>query len=265
MKYDFLKDFKQFLNLRFNKNTADRYYYAVDKVFKDIQFNSIEEIDVDFVYAELNKTRTKNDFSAVKNGLKQFQKLYPTFGLPPETYFKSESAKRKNHRKKVKSPLFADEINHKINGLHNDKFKLAYRLMLKSGLRVSETAALCKSDIEIDGGEIKINVRHGKGGSNGVVTCMPDKYLAKRLERIKSHKGGGDGLFYSAETMKHKAVEMGIECHDLRRVAAITHRNRNIKNVGVYKANGEVKDFLRHKRFSTTKRYLFNKKLFLHK
>ncbi|MDE6687560.1 MAG: hypothetical protein K2K17_09610, partial [Lachnospiraceae bacterium] len=54
---------------------------------------------------------------------------------------------------------------------------------------------------------------------------------------------------------------LGIECHDLRRICAITLRNELKKEMPVEEANAQVKEQLRHARFSTTKRYLFNRKL----
>jgi len=62
--------------------------------------------------------------------------------------------------------------------------------------------------------------------------------------------------------MKNKAYELGVECHDFRRVAANTFRDeRRADGEELYDANEETMDFLRHKRFSTTKRYLRNQKL----
>ena len=52
------------------------------------------------------------------------------------------------------------------------------------------------------------------------------------------------------------------ECHDFRRIAAITYRDkRRADGEPLTDANEETKDFLRHARFSVTKRYLRNRKL----
>jgi len=149
----------------------------------------------------------------------------------------------------------------KINSIKNEKLKYAYRLMTVSGLRVSEVAALKKEDIAINGNQITIDVKNGKGGEPGTVHCMSDDYLSQRLADYMNKKED-EKLFYGADTMKHKAMELGIECHDLRRIAAITYR-QNQRDLGrsLEEANGDVQKFLRHVRFSTTKRYLFNRKL----
>ncbi len=61
--------------------------------------------------------------------------------------------------------------------------------------------------------------------------------------------------------MREKADELGIECHDLRRIFAQTTREELKKEMPVAAANEIVQQRLRHARFSTTKRYLFNRKL----
>ena len=61
--------------------------------------------------------------------------------------------------------------------------------------------------------------------------------------------------------MRKKANALGMECHDLRRIFAIQTREALKKEVQVEEANGIVMQQLRHVRFSTTKRYLFNRKL----
>ena len=253
--------FREYLNNNYNKNTADRYYFAVDKLLKGIQFNNVNEINIKFVEENLSKIRTKSNFSAAKNGLKQFNIVFPELVLPNEEYFKNLSVKKKNRSIKPKNTLYLDEIRRKINSLKNNKYKYAFRLMLISGLRVNETAALTKSDIVISDNKITIMVRNGKGGSNGLVECLPDEYLIKKLNEYIHDKAEDEKLFYTTKTMQSKAQKIGIECHDLRRIAAITHRKMNVKEQGVYVANNGVKKLLRHKRFSTTKRYLFNKKL----
>lgn len=50
-------------------------------------------------------------------------------------------------------------------------------LMLVSGLRMPEAAALTKEGISIDGNKIIIDVKHGKGGKSVQILCMDDPYL----------------------------------------------------------------------------------------
>lgn len=159
--------------------------------------------------------------------------------------------------------MVLETIDRKINRLENEKLKLAFRLMKVSGLRVAEVASLKKTDIQVEGNQIFVTVHHGKGGSNGVVHCMPDSYLLNKLSMFIASKSDEEKLFYSASAMKKKALELGIECHDFRRIAAITYHQslRKEQNLSVEQADELTQEFLRHERFSTTKRYLYNRKL----
>lgn len=135
--------------------------------------------------------------------------------------------------------------------------------MKVSGLRVAEVASLKKTDIQVEGNQIFVTVLHGKGGSNGVVKCLPDFYLVKKLPIFMSNKSDGDLLFYEASYLKEQAWQLDIECHDFRRIAAITYHQslRKEQNLSVEQADELTQKFLRHERFSTTKRYLYNRKL----
>lgn len=98
--------------------------------------------------------------------------------------------------------------------------KYAYRLALISGLRVSELGALKASDLHFndsDGKIIHVDVKHGKGGSNGCVECLPDAYLYEHLQKFtKEHPEGN--LFYSEAHMRKEADRLQLECHDFRRI-----------------------------------------------
>lgn len=263
MKYDRLLPFRKYLNeVCKNKGTADQYYSAVKRLLDDQQFNSLAEIDPDWLKEKIAKVTTKNRFYKIKSGLQYLHQFDSSLQLPDEDFFKQHSAHKKNHAKRPRKTLYLDTINRKVNQINNPKIKYAYRLMHVSGLRVSETAALQKKDISIDGDIITVNVKHGKGGSNGLVTCMADGYLARRMAEYMEGMADHEKLFYSASTMQQKARSLGLECHDFRRIAAIEYRTQQMKaGSNAYTANRETKEFLRHTRFSTTKRYLLNRRL----
>lgn len=265
MKYDVLGEgFRASLVAGLgNKNTADRYFFAVRRLLSDWQFESCAELDPAELQRRLLAVKGKSNFLAAKNGLKWLKKYDPTLQLPDKSFFDATGPTKRNHSVRPAKTLYQDTISRKINALHNEKLKYAYRLMMKSALRVSETAAITKKDITIDGGHITVNVTHGKGGSNGRVECMDDPYLAKRLSDYMETFDDDDRLFYAASTMKKRAHELGIECHDLRRVAAITYRREKKQEpeATTESADEATKEFLRHARFSTTKRYLYNRKL----
>lgn len=263
MKYDVLEPLKVHLHENLSKNTARKYYSSVIKLLKDTQFNSIDEISEEFIKNEsILKFKTKNEFSAVKNGLLHLKEVYPQLDLPEEDFFKGVSIKKRNWTKKPKKNIYLDTTKRKINQIKDPKLRYAYRLALVSGLRVSELAALEKKDIRFrEDGTIQVDVRHGKGGSNGMVPCLEDHYLYSRLKDYLEALKDDDRPFYSSVYMRKIAYNLGFECHDLRRAFAIMYRNKLKEEMPVSEANQEVKKLLRHKRFSTTKRYLFNKKL----
>ena len=245
-----------------NKNTANTYYFAVDKLFKGLQFNELSEISPTQIEQLLSQTRTKNRLSAAKNGLKHLKAFDSNLNLPKDDFFAKTSANKRNYSVKPPKTLNHDTICRKVNAIRDPKLKTAYRLMMKSGLRVSECAELTKRDIQLDGDTVKIDVRHGKGGSNDVVECMNDPWLAGKLSELTGGLNDDDKPFYAAQTMKNYAAERGLECHDFRRVAANTFRDeRRSGGEATADANESTQGFLRHTRYSVTKRYLQNRRL----
>lgn len=108
----------------------------------------------------------------------------------------------------------------KINRLENERLKLAFRLEHKSGLRISEIAALDKKkDLVFNEDKtITVIVRNGKGRKERNVNVMKDEYLYERLKAHIEGLGSEEALFYSESYLKKKAGEYGIPTHDLRRV-----------------------------------------------
>ncbi|MCL1995522.1 MAG: tyrosine-type recombinase/integrase [Defluviitaleaceae bacterium] len=263
MKYNILNDFRRYLNNKYNKNTADTYYFAVDKILKNHQFGDLSEVN--FGSLGIDKIKgNKNEFSAIKNGLKNLNKFSSDFKIPKDDFFKEISKKKRNFIKSKGKEINLDKTRRKINATKNDKYKLAFRLAMVSGLRVSELSQLSKKDLKIDSDANKIDVfiERGKGGKKGNVLSMEDPYLCQKLSGYIEKLNNGDKIFPAKQSLKNKAKSLGIEMHDLRRIFAITYR-KNLMNegVGILQANEATQNALRHTRFSTTKRYLFNKKL----
>lgn len=94
MKYDILEPFKEYLYSQLPANTARTYYAAVNKLFKDIQFNSLEQIDKDWINEKCREQFiTRNEYSAVKNGLKRLKEYDSMLQLPSEDEFHAVSIK----------------------------------------------------------------------------------------------------------------------------------------------------------------------------
>ncbi|MGN0327238.1 MAG: tyrosine-type recombinase/integrase [Lachnospiraceae bacterium] len=267
MKYDVLEGLKGYLEKEYGKNTAKKYYAAAVKLFRDDYDLTVNEINEEVIKERLDHIRGKNEFSAAKQAVLGLKKVYPDITIPGEDWFLEQSLHRKNRSKKKTKTIDLDATQRKINQIADQKLKYAFRLAIDSGLRVSELAEVLPEDITFKEGDIYVNVTHGKGGSNGVVKCQKDPYLYEHLQDfIKKQKEeypeeNNKKLFYASNTMQKKAHDLGIECHDLRRICAITLRNELKKEMPVEEANAQVKEQLRHARFSTTKRYLFNRKL----
>lgn len=266
MKYDVLEGLKGYLEKEYGKNTAKKYYAAAVKLFRNDYDLTVSGINEEKIKERMNRIRGKNEFSAAKQAVLGLKKVYPDISIPKEDWFQEESRHRKNRLKKKAKTIDLDATQRKINQISDPKLKYAYRLAMDSGLRVSELAEVLPEDITFKDGDIYVNVTHGKGGSNGIVKCQKDPYLYEHLQDfIKKREEYPDQennkLFYSSNTLQKKANDLGIECHDLRRICAITLRNELKKEMPVEEANAQVQAQLRHSRFSTTKRYLFNKKL----
>lgn len=263
MKYDLLEPFREYLYEQLPANTARTYYSAVVKLFKDIQFHDFSRISSEWIIQEAaGKFRTRNEFSAVKNGLKRLGEYYPDLQLPKEEEFLKVSRRKRNYSKKPAKVIYLKPTQRKINQICNERLRYAYRLALISGLRVSELADLEADDIVCneEQGTITVKVKKGKGGHGGTIECAEDRYLLQRLPGfLEKHKSGK--IFYSEAYMREQAAQLGMECHDLRRIFAIQSRNELKKEMKVEEANEIVQQKLRHVRFSTTKRYLFNRKL----
>lgn len=263
MKYDILHEYKQYLYDTLNKNTAKTYYSAVNKVFLDLHFNDLSQIPESMILERVKQLESKNLVSAAKNGLKLLYKFDSKLNLPKDEAFSNISKHKRNYVKSKGKRIDFDKTQRKVNSIRNKKLKLAFRLASISGLRVSELADLEARDLKFnDDGKIIVSVRNGKGGKNGQVECLDDKYIYEQLKAYCNGQEGNKKLFYSESYMRERAGRLGLEMHDFRRAFA-TLRKIYCMSEGYssYEANAKVQEGLRHERFSTTKRYLFGRKV----
>ena len=263
MKFDILEKFKAYVYEHTeSKNTAKQYYGAVKKLFEGMQFNSLKEISQEQIETQLSKVKGQSNFSSAKQGLKLLKQFDPNLNIPDETYFIQTAAHKRNHRKKQET-IYIGKTKRKINQLQDPKLKIAYRLALISGLRVSELEALEPRDITFtDNNRITINVRHGKGDKQRTVECIEDKYVYSGLQNLIANTRPGEKIFWSDEKMRQDASNLNMECHDLRRIYAYQHK-KGLKKSGHdnYHANRVLQSNLGHTRYKTTKRYLYGKKI----
>lgn len=163
--------------------------------------------------------------------------------------------------KKSTEIINEDTIKRKINALRDEKLKIALRLQLKSGLRVSEIANLTKDDVIFEENKIMLHVKNGKGSKSRTVHVIEDEYLFKKL---KDYIGNciHEKLFWSQNYLRHKAKVYDIETHDLRRINSQERFNQLIE-AGKKKiqAKHEVKEELGHENLKFTNIYLNRKKI----
>lgn len=262
MKYDLLEPFKEYLFDNLSRNTARKYYAAVVKLLQGMNVSRIETISLEYLEREMVlRFKTRNEFSAAKNGLKWLAEFYPQLKIPDQSFFKNSSLKKRNYTKKPGKVIYLEPTLRKINQMDDEKLKYAYRLAMVSGLRVSELADLETRDLQFEEGKIIVTVRGGKGGHGGTIRCRDDPYLYERLKSFSAGKEMDQKLFYGEAKMRKEAWRLGFECHDLRRIYAIMTRKELREHMPAKEADRLVQQNMRHARFSTTKRYLYNRKL----
>lgn len=257
MKYRILEAFQEYLMGTMNKNTARKYYTSVKSIFRDADFKSLDEVDPAFIQRQMEGIVGKNEFSAAKMGLLKLKEFEPALALPKKQFFSDQEKLKKNYVKSRGQKIYKDTILRKINKVRDLELRLAYRLGIVSGLRVSELAALKPKDIHLSGEQIQIYVENGKGGKSGEVTCLQDLYVKEKLEQLVNGKMPDTTLFPTAGHMMNEASRLGFECHDLRRIFA---QDLKLELLEQGKTKQEAEDCvrveLRHSKIKTTNIYL---------
>ena len=212
--------------------------------------------------------KNKTELSQVVNSIRIIQEANPNINIIGEENLKNIIRNKKKNRHKSYNPYHLNDVLKRINKIRDEKYKLAYRLMIRSGLRVFELSNLTKDDIEISNDEIIVTVLDGKGGKYGEIKCLEDKYLSKKLKKFLEDKPSKEKIFYSNISMQKKAQELGFKCHDLRRAYSKLVKKdllNNLIEVNEDKKKKiieeEVKIALRHTKFETSKKYLYSKRI----
>lgn len=265
MKYDVLHQFRDALEQEpLSPNTRKQYYSFVKKVLGDLDWERVEEIDPTRVYNAVGKLKTANDVSAARNGLRIFCRYYPELVLELPT---GKGLHKRNRAKRRWQPLNAEKVKRQINSLPDESKRLAYRLMLATGMRVSEVAGLYPEDISVvetapvagEDKQLRFELRHTKKGCADVAYTN-DPYILARMPEFLSDKPPGVPLFGSDKSLKNKAGCIGFECHDLRRMYAKAEYACELEQHSTHDAALDaVRDKLRHENVRTTKRYLRRK------
>lgn len=255
MKYDSMHELRDYLHSidTISDSTAVKYYSMVKKVLKNIPFETPEQIPPEMISDELRSLKTKNDVSAAKRGLLYMNVLFPQMKLPDD--IETISKKKRNRSKREFKTTSLKEIKGKLCNVKNSNYKLAYDLMLESGLRVSEIEQVQSEDISLQpDGTVQVFIESAKGGKSTTKILEPGAFANKIA--IASQSNQKEFIFPSSSSLQAEALRLGFECHDLRRAYARVKHKELRATMGAYKANEEVRKLLGHKEMRTTKRYL---------
>lgn len=253
-KCDFILDGEKTLS----KNTIRDRKSNLKILFEKLSLNRIvDDIKTDEIENALKGFKYKTHLSSCVNAIRYLKDNNIDFNFPSEEKLKEIiKNKKKNNRKPTEEKVFKD-IENKVNRVRKKDYRLAYKLMLETGLRVHEVSALEKEDFEIEKNKIKINLREAKGNKLCSLN-LENKYLAKNISELILEKANKK-VFPCVRELQSKAKKMKIECHDLRRCYA-KKTFKELKKGNEYDDALELtKEKLRHSKSDTTKIYLRSK------
>ena len=260
MNKEYIKILEVELNKRNLRDNTKRCYKNSFQRFIDNEDNDILN--------KLNSIKNKTELSQVVNSIRFIQESNENINIITEEDLKTIIKNKKKNRHKSYEPYHLDDALKRINKIRDEKYKLGYRLMLRSGLRVSELSSLTKDDIEVNNNEIIVTVLDGKGGKYGEVKCLEDKYLSKKLKEFLEDKKSKEKLFYSEIAMQKKAKDLGFKCHDLRRAYSKLVKKEVMKEFVEFNeeekekiVEEKVRIALRHSKYETSKKYLYSKRI----
>jgi integrase len=249
-----LFNYRDYLLTKYKNDTARTYYNRLVALLHNqnkIDFES--KVEIDEAIDNLSAIIYKNHFSQSKNALLHFCEFikYPLTSNQLSKITELENKTKKKYRKL--KPVYFSEVDKKIKCLKNNKLRLSYKTMMKTGLRVFELSQITPQQAIIKNEKIIFNFI-GKGGKEEEVNIIKseDTIFFAELENIIKKTEFNKKVFYSFFYLQIKANEMGFTCHDLRRIFAhIEYKKSKSKN--------QVKEKLRHKNIKNTNIYLRSK------
>jgi len=224
-KDNILEAFKKKLTGKFSHDTAKTYFSSLNCALKNQSFSSRSEIRWDLILEHALTLKNRTQVSKLKNALKHFDNR--NYLEHKEDLDKIHLSKWKS-RRKYHETFMLDSTLKRINNIRNMKMKIAFRLMLLTGIRVQELSNIKKSDIVFmkttkrknSKEEYKITIQRGKGGKTRSLFGIRDDYVQKNLKELLKNLNSDDKVFYSANYMQKTATEYGFHCHQLRRAFA---------------------------------------------
>ncbi len=103
----------------------------------------------------------------------------------------------------------------RINQIPDMDIRLALRMQLACGVRISELCKIRKKDVRLDTRQVFI--RRDKGGGKKVAYLMPDKWADEQLQKHMEGLDGDDVLFPFQADIAACCNQRGIKSHDNRK------------------------------------------------
>jgi len=250
MMHGTLREYRTYLEDFLQQETARTYTHRLGVLLQGQDlFQTVDNFDMDKVLEILSEIKYKNHFSQSKNALFYFCK-FKNIKIDTKTIRKIEELEDKTKKKyrKLKKKNFKD-IEKKIHYLRNKKMKLCYKVLITTGLRVSELSQIKKEDCNILENEITFHflAKGGKKETSSLQKTENFKLFNDVLDLIKNTKPYKK-VFYSANYLQMNAKKLGFSCHDLRRACAKLEykktkskeatqqklRHTNVKNTNIY-------------------------------
>jgi len=224
-KDNLLESFRKQLKEKFSPDTAKTYFSSLNCALKNQSFSSRDEIKWDLILEHALTLKNRTQVSKLKNALKHFD--HDNY-LEHKEYLDKIHLSKWKAKRKYHETFMLDSTLKRINNIRNMKLKIAYRLMLLTGIRVQELSNVKKGDIVFEkktkrknGKEsYGITIKRGKGGKARSIFGIKDDYVQKNLKELLNNLNDDDKVFYSANYMQQTASKYGFHCHQLRRAFA---------------------------------------------
>ena len=235
-----------------------------------ILFIQLKRKVVQFQIAIYTKNiKNKTELSRAVNVIRILKEFEETFNCFSSLELKKIISEKSNNRHRPYNPYSLSEVKRKINTIRDKKYKLGFRLMIVSGLRVFELSELKKQDIIFNSDKtITLKVLNGKGGKAAEIKCLKDDYLYKELQEFLEDKLEEEKVFYSKIAMQKKALHFRFKCHDLRRAYSKLVEKEIQESTKDFPEDEqkeileeELKEAMRHSKIDTSYSYINSKRI----
>lgn len=252
----------------YREQTIKRYNQTFSCMYNHFVVNK-KEINNKNLNEYLVNIKNKTELSRAVNVIRILKEFEETFNCFSSSELKKIISEKSNNRHRPYDPYSLSEVKRKINTIRDKKYKLGFRLMIVSGLRVFELSELKKQDIIFNSDKtITLKVLNGKGGKAAEIKCLKDDYLHKELQEFLEDKLEEEKVFYSKIAMQKKALHLRFKCHDLRRAYSKLVEKEIQENTKDFPEDEqkeileeELKEAMRHSKIDTSYSYINSKRI----